>query len=145
MAACSISLTLEALVTCSDRSPSTSETTRINLETVFVGLAGTHGQRWAEVPLEALLTLGTARDVLTRAWPALLAARHAGLRTVLRLALQRYSRHEIGDPAVLEPFVALAYCGAQDLGQHDRFGTETGEQVRDIVVEYHKKAISRGK
>jgi hypothetical protein len=118
-----------------------SETTRISLEAVFGGLAGTHGQRWAEVPLEAQLTLGTALYVLTRAWPALLGARHAGLRTVLRLALQRYSRHEIGDPAVLEPLVTLAYCGAEDLGQHDRFCTGTGEQIRDVVLAWLRGLI----
>ncbi len=113
---------------------SASETARISLEKAFSELAGTHGQRWAEVPLEALLTLGTARDVLARAWPALLGAHHAGLRTVLRLALQRYCRHEIGDPAILEPLVALAYCGTENLGQHDPFGTGTGEQIRDLVL-----------
>ena len=53
------------------------------------------------------------------------------LQTLLRLALQRYARHGIGDAAVLEPLVVLAYCGTQDLGQHDQCDRGTGRQIRD--------------
>lgn len=111
-----------------------SETARISLERSFTEIAAVHGQRWAEVPLEALLTLGTASDVLARAWPALLYADQAGLTTLLRLALQRHAQHGIGDAAVLAPFVDLAYCGPEDLGQHDRHHRGTGEQIRDVVL-----------
>ena len=111
-----------------------SESARIRLDREFSDLAAAHGQRWAEVPAEALLTLGTARDALGRAWPALTGGQRVGLQTLLRLALQRYARHGIGDMAVLEPLVALGYCGTQDLGQHDPYDRGTGKQIRDIVL-----------
>lgn len=72
--------------------------------------------------------------MLTRAWPALIARQHEGLSILLRLALQRHAPHGIGDVTVLEPLVALAYCGAGDLGQHDRYSGGSGEQIRDIVL-----------
>lgn len=111
-----------------------SESARVALDTVFSELAAVHGQRWAEVPAEALLTLGTAGDVLARAWPALTGSQRTGLQTLLRLALQRYARYGIGDALVLEPLVILAYCGTQDLGQHDQYERGTGKQIRDVVM-----------
>jgi glycerophosphoryl diester phosphodiesterase len=48
-----------------------SELERTTIQAVFDELAKEHGSRWAEVPMEALLTLGNAQDALTRAWPAL--------------------------------------------------------------------------
>ncbi len=49
-----------------------SEAARVPLQATFDDLAERHGTRWAEVPLEAVLTLGSAGDVLARAWPTLL-------------------------------------------------------------------------
>jgi hypothetical protein len=111
-----------------------SEAARMSLDRSFGEIAVVHGQRWAEVPLEALLTLGTAREVLVRAWPTLLHGRHAGLRVLLRLALQRHARHAVGEIAVLEPLVDLAFCGSDDLGQHDRHHSGTGEEIRHVVL-----------
>jgi hypothetical protein len=75
------------------------------------------------------------REALTRAWPALVADERAGLRTVLRLALQRYVANGVGDTMVIEPLVALAYCGEDDLGQDDRYDYNgTGSQIRELVT-----------
>jgi hypothetical protein len=104
------------------------------LQSVFGDVAARHGRRWAEVPLEAMLTLGSPQQALTRAWPGLLAEQRAGLRTLLRLALQRYTRHGFGDVVVLGPVVALTYCGEDDLGQDDRYDRGTGEQIRELVL-----------
>jgi hypothetical protein len=68
------------------------------LQSTFGDLAVQHGQRWAEVPLEAMLMLGSSQEALTRVWPKLLAEKAASLRTLLRLALQRFVEHDIGDP-----------------------------------------------
>lgn len=122
-----------------------SEIARATTETVFGNLAALHGQRWAEVPLEALLTLGTAKEALARAWPSLLADRQEGLQTVLRLALQRYTTHGVGEATILEPLVALAYCGADDVGQHDRYNHGgAGRQVRDLVLAWLNGLIQAG-
>ena len=71
---------------------------RVPLQAIFDDLALWHGARWPEVPLEAMLTLGTARAALTRAWPALLENDHVTLRTLLRIALQRYGEHGFMTP-----------------------------------------------
>src|SRR5260370_37278979 len=71
------------------------------LQSTFDDLAAQHRQRWAEVPLEAVLTLGSSEKTLARVGPRLLTEKAAGLRTLLRLALQRYAEHSIGDPTVL--------------------------------------------
>ncbi|WP_320780567.1 hypothetical protein [Streptomyces sp. CRN 30] len=41
------------------------------LRTVFHGIASDHGERWSDVPWEAVLTLGAAGQVPGRVWPAL--------------------------------------------------------------------------
>ena len=112
-----------------------SESIRAPLQGTFEDLAGRHGSRWAEVPLEAMLTLASAQDVLVRAWPALQADDASALRTLLRLALQRYSEAGFGNPIVLAPLVELTYCGDDDLGQHDEHSrTNVGEQIRELVL-----------
>lgn len=112
-----------------------SEDIRTQMQTTFDGLAERHGARWAEMPYEAMLTLGSARDALVRAWPALLDDNRSGLRTLLRLALQRFTEHGFGNPIVLAPLVELAYCGKDDLGQDDRYSRrDAGEQIREVVL-----------
>ena len=112
-----------------------SELVRAELHGVFGQVAGQAGTRWAEVPDEALLTIGAGRQALARAWPVLLAAGHAGLRTILRLADQRYVAGGIGDVMVLEPLVELAYCGDVNLGQDDTWDRHgTGAQIRRLVI-----------
>lgn len=98
-------------------------------------LSDRHGARWAEIPAEALLTLGDARDALEEAWPSLTGASRDELTTLLRLAGQRYTEAEIGDTVVLAPLVELAFCGEVDLGQHDRYSRHgTGELIRSLVL-----------
>lgn len=101
----------------------------------FAELSNRHGTRWAEIPAEALLTLGDARGALEEAWPALTGASREELTTLLRLAGQRYTEAEIGDTVVLAPLVELAFCGEVDLGQHDRHSRHgTGELIRPLVL-----------
>lgn len=117
------------------------EPTLTRLQEEFDHLAGAHGQRWAEVPLEAMLTMVSSAEELRRAWPGLLARRRAGARTLLRLALHHYSNDDWGDPAVLGPLVALTFCGDVEVGQHDRHDRDTGEQVRKVVLAWLRGLI----
>jgi hypothetical protein len=108
---------------------------RQRLASEFAQLSDRHGTRWAEIPAEALLTLGNARDALEEAWPSLTGSGHDDLTTLLRLAEQRYTESGFGDTVVLAPLVELAFCGAVDLGQHDRHDrTETGPVIRRLVL-----------
>lgn len=112
------------------------------LQSTFAALAARHGQRWAEVPLEAMLTLGSSEKTLARVWPRLLTEKAAGLRTMLRLALQRYAEHGIGDPTVLGPVVALTFCSDGDLGEDDRYDRRsTGEQVSELVLAWQRGLV----
>jgi hypothetical protein len=122
-----------------------SEQARSGLNATFDEIAEQAGQRWAEIPDEALLTIGAGRQAMARAWPALLAADCAGLMTILRLAQQRYVTGGIGDVTVLEPLVELAYCGDENLGQDDWWDRNgTGGQIRGLVQPWLRGMIAAG-
>ena len=111
------------------------ELERRHLVSEFAQLSERHGTRWAELPAEALLTLGDAREALQEAWPSLTGDNSDELTTLLRLAEQRYSEAGFGDTVVLAPLVELAFCGATDLGQHDRYSRDgAGELIRSLVL-----------
>lgn len=69
--------------------------------------AAGHGDRWADLPTEAVLGLPNAREILADAWPDLIEAGAAGLRRVLRLIEQRHDWGGTIDRLVAEPVVAL--------------------------------------
>ena len=105
------------------------------LTSEFAEISDRHGARWAEIPAEALLTLGDARDALADAWPSLTGASRDELATLVRLAEQRYTEAGFGDIVVLAPLVELAFCGDVDLGQHDRHSRHgTGDLIRQLVL-----------
>ncbi|WP_181801256.1 hypothetical protein [Streptomyces shenzhenensis] len=103
---------------------------------VFDQIASDHGERWSDVPWEAVLTLGTAGDILGRTWPALQADRQAGLRTVIRLAMQRYAPHDVGDPVVLAPLVELSFCREReaDSGEDSWAADGMSRSIRELVL-----------
>lgn len=120
-----------------------SEQARAELHAAFDRVADRGGARWADVPDEALLTIGAGRQTLAAAWPALLASDRAGLRRLLRLAAQRYVVGGVGEVSVLEALPELAYCGGDDLGQDgtwDRHGT--GDQIRRLVSAWLRGLIA---
>lgn len=100
---------------------------------VFDQLAEDHSERWAELPLEALLTLATATKALTAVWPRLIADDRQGLAVLLRLALTRYCHYDVGDQVVLASLVELAYCG--DLPEaRQRYPLDLGKQIQKLVL-----------
>ncbi|MFH8350254.1 hypothetical protein [Streptomyces sp. NPDC018045] len=67
-----------------------------------------HGDRWADVPGEALLTLGAPDPVLREAWPMLRAEPGTGLRRLIRLVHQRlHNEAGLVRIAAAEPLIAL--------------------------------------
>jgi hypothetical protein len=68
-----------------------------------------HGARWADLPAEALLTLGDPGPVLADAWAELSAGDGTGVRRVIRLINQRHrdAATHLVDAVVAEPVVRL--------------------------------------
>ncbi|MEU0840124.1 hypothetical protein ABZ370_11715 [Streptomyces sp. NPDC005962] len=106
------------------------------LRAVFDQIAIDHGERWSDVPWEAVLTLGTAREALGRTWPELQTDRQTGLRTAFRLAMQRYATNEVGDPVVLGPLVEMTFCRDHNADSAATFPTshDINRSVRDLVL-----------
>ncbi|MDQ0828186.1 DNA-binding transcriptional ArsR family regulator [Streptomyces achromogenes] len=79
------------------------------LQQAFDDLAAAgHGDRWADVPGEALLTLGAPDPVLREAWPTLRAEPGTGLRRLIRLVHQRlHNEAGLVRIAAAEPLIAL--------------------------------------
>ena len=69
------------------------------MQQAFDGLVDAgHGDRWGDVPGEALLTLGDPGPVLRDAWAGLRAAPDAGLKRLSRLVDQRLTAREQAGP-----------------------------------------------
>jgi hypothetical protein len=84
-----------------------------------------HGERWSDLPTEALLTLPNARQLLAEAWPTLVAGTAEGLRRLLRILQQRHRRGGSVDRLVAEPIVGLLL----DNG----WPAALGDEVQDLL------------
>jgi hypothetical protein len=113
-----------------------------NLQVEYDQLATDHGVRWSEVPLEAALTLGTAKEVLKAAWSDLTAAEFTGLRQVIRLATQRYATGEVADPVVFAPLVELLFL-RDDTHEQDQFDRHLKESVQKLVLMWLRGLATR--
>jgi hypothetical protein len=106
-----------------------------NLSTRFGEIASTQGDRWLEVPYEALLTLGDAEPALRELWGDLTDNDSAGLGILLRLAEVRYVHGTVGDTFALAPLVKVAFCERPKIERGPRFGHRTVfEVIRDLVL-----------
>jgi hypothetical protein len=117
----------------------------LGLLTKFASLASAEGDRWLEVPYEALLTLGDADSAIRELWDSLTAQDGEALGTLLRLAEARYVDGTIGDAFALAPVVRVAFCEQPRLDRSPRFGHRTiHEFVRDLVLAWLRgSAVSR--
>jgi len=93
-----------------------------------------HGERWADVPGEALLTIGDPVSILREAWAGLNADRGAGLKRLGRLVDQRL-RDETGLVRIVavEPLVRLL------LG--DETPWQAGDHVRDLLRDWLRALV----
>jgi hypothetical protein len=98
---------------------------------VFEAIADEYGRRWAELPFEAMLTLGTADRVLPAVWPGLNGEQRAIL---IRLGVFRYTHGDIGDTAVLTPLIELSFCQARPLKVDDQGRLDVDHQVQSLVL-----------
>ena len=106
-----------------------------NLSTKFSEIATAQGDRWLEVPYEALLTLGDAESAIRELWGTLTKDDSAALATLLRLAEARYVSGTIGDAFALAPLVKVAFCERPKIEHGPRFGHQTAHKViQDLVL-----------
>lgn len=79
--------------------------------------------------------MGDAHAALEQLWDTFAGDTEQGLRTLLRLAEQRYVAGAVGDPFALAPLVAATFCSDRDLGQHQRFTYRSvGESIGKLVL-----------
>jgi DNA-binding transcriptional ArsR family regulator len=93
-----------------------------------------HGDRWGDVPGEALLTLGDSDPVLRDAWPGLLAAPGSGLQHLSRLVDQRL-RDENG---------LLRISAVEPIVNHlldDETPWRSGEHVQDLLRDWLRALV----
>jgi len=106
-----------------------------SLSTRFSEIASAEGDRWLEVPYEALLTLGNAASVIRELWATLTENNCAALGTLLRLAEARYVSGTIGDAFALAPLVKVTFCERPNVERGPRFGHRTvHEVIQDLVL-----------
>ena len=108
-----------------------SEQARTDQQSRFRGIAASEGERWAELPLEATLLL---EDALARAWPTLSERDPQSLRTLIRIARQRYVSAGIAQSAALRPLMTLI-CRNWDQLQ-ESVGYEIAKQIRGLTLEW---------
>lgn len=105
------------------------------LSAQFAEISDSHGERWLEVPFEALLTLGDAESAIRELWAMLTVDDGTALATLFRLAEARYVEGTVGDAFALAPLVEVAFCDRPVIGRRPRFGHRTVEEViQDIVL-----------
>ncbi|MCT1830425.1 hypothetical protein [Brevibacterium luteolum] len=105
------------------------------LSDCFSEIASTQGDRWVEVPYEALLTLGDAESAIRDLWATLNDNGSAGLCVLLRLAESRYVRETIGDAFALAPLVKVAFCDRPSIDRRLQFGHRVVDEViGDLVL-----------
>ncbi|MCP5040436.1 MAG: hypothetical protein GY944_05355, partial [bacterium] len=94
-----------------------------------------HGERWGDVPGEALLTLGNPEPVLRDAWPELRVGEGKGLQRLCRLVDQRL-RDESGLVSALavEPLINLLL--------DDETPWWSGEHVRDVLRDWLRALVA---
>jgi hypothetical protein len=90
----------------SARMPMGGRFERIQADFDRLAVAG-HGERWSDLPTEAVLPLPQAGDMLGDAWAHLLADRSQGIRRILRVIQQRYRTDGGVAPFVARPVVQL--------------------------------------
>lgn len=103
----------------------------------FGQIARAEGNRWSEVPYEALLTLSDAESAIQELWGKLEEDDYHGLKTLLRLAEQRYVQGTFGDPFALAPVVQAVFGEQPKFDRRVRVG-------RSSLTEAIKGSCLRG-
>jgi hypothetical protein len=123
-------LACQALLSAPDSAENPLKGRLARLQAAFDALVDAgHGERWGDVPGEALLTLGEPAPVLHDAWAELSAEKGKGLRRLGRLVDQRLrDGNGLVRIAAVEPLVNLVL--------DDETPWWSGEHARDILRDW---------
>lgn len=106
-----------------------------SLSAQFSTIAKDHGNRWLEIPYEALLTIGNAELAIREIWGSLTDGDGHALATLLRLADSRYVNATVGDVFALAPIVRVAFADRPALPRGQQLGNRMiREVINDLVL-----------
>jgi hypothetical protein len=102
-------------------------------QAAFEQLASRHGDRWADVPLDAALTSGPAEAIFDACSADLLADNARLLARILRLVTQRHSTLSAADPVIAAPVVAFVL---KHLGQINDSGHGVVKRTTEVITSW---------
>ncbi|HEX7069272.1 MAG TPA: hypothetical protein VF190_00635, partial [Rhodothermales bacterium] len=111
------------------------------LQTGFDALASAGGgERWSDVPTEALLGVPDPTDALKDAWPTLLDNKAQGLGRLIRVLHGRHRRAAILDAIIAEPVISQLL----EAGPPRTLADEVAELIRDWLRAHVVQATPAG-
>jgi hypothetical protein len=116
----------------SPRNPQAGRFERLQTQFDLLSEAG-FGERWADLPAEAVLPLEGSRELLATAWPSLVATSGAALARLFRVVQQRHLSGGLVDSAVAEPLVSA-------LLEHG-WPRELNKKVEELVRDWLRALI----
>lgn len=97
-------------------------------------VAAGHGDRWADLPSEAVLSLPGAAVILNDAWPALIERDAAGVKRLLRVIQQRHGNTGMIDGLIAEPLITLLFERGRPSGLTRRVDELLSMWLRALVL-----------
>lgn len=96
--------------------------------------SGGAGERWSDVPTEALLAVPEATELLKDAWRTLVNNADQGLGRLIRVVNGRHQRSGILDPTIAEPVVARLLEAGTPRDVADEVAELTRDWLRALVL-----------
>lgn len=111
------------------------------LQAAFGELAAAgHGERWADVPTEAMLSIAHPLPVLQDAWNDLQENEARGVRRLFRVLQLRHKREGVLDTIVAEPVITQLLSGGMPSGS----GEEAAGLIRDWLTAHALRRTPSG-
>ncbi len=103
-------------------------------------VAAGQGERWADMPTEALLVVADPRPPLQDAWQTLLANNSHGVARLIRVLHGRHQPNGFLDPIVAEPVIIRLLEGETPHG----LTKEVADLIRDWLMSYILRGTPKG-
>jgi hypothetical protein len=111
------------------------------LQTGFDAIAAAGGgERWSDIPTEALLAVPDSADLLKDAWPTLLDNKAQGLGRLIRVLHGRHERTGTLDAIIAEPVISQLL----EAGTPRTLAAEVAELIRDWLRAHMLQATPAG-